>query len=33
MTNDAESTTDRIGPWLVLVPLLALNVIMFIAWS
>jgi len=28
-----ESTLDRIGPWLVLLPLLAANIAMFIAWS
>lgn len=32
MTNGA-STLDRIGPWLVLLTLLAVNIAMFIAWS
>jgi len=32
MPNGAN-TLDRIGPWLVLLPLLAVNIAMFIVWS
>lgn len=28
-----ETTLDRIGPWLALLPLLAANIAMFLAWS
>lgn len=31
--SHAESTLDRIGPWLVLLPLLTVNIVMFFAWN
>lgn len=33
MTHEVESTFDRISPWLILLPLLVLNIAMFVAWS